>query len=235
MRLKLYIIIFFLTGILVSCKSVNNIAHRDKSGNETVTKKYGTEKREFINGIQVTLGTVTTTKQKTSSISSSPSKNNPSNSTSDIPIISGESERAYSLQLKYSPIINVPIDNLNNIVLLEQIDKWWGTRYCIGGNSENCVDCSGFTQIIMRNVYNLSILRTAQEQHNQAQRIEKEDLQEGDLVFFGSSIRSISHVGIYLQNNKFVHASTSNGVIVSDLNDKYWNPRFRGGGRINNN
>ena len=235
MRLKLYIIIFFLTGILVSCKSVNNIAHRDKSGNETVTKKHGTEKREFINGIQVTLGTVTTTKQKTSSISSSPSKNNPSNSTSDIPIISGESERAYSLQLKYSPIINVPIDNLNNIVLLEQIDKWWGTRYCIGGNSENCVDCSGFTQIIMRNVYNLSILRTAQEQHNQAQRIEKEGLQEGDLVFFGSSIRSISHVGIYLQNNKFVHASTSNGVIVSDLNDKYWNPRFRGGGRINNN
>jgi lipoprotein Spr len=235
MRLKLYIIVIFLTSAFASCKSVQNIAHRDKSGSETVNRKNATEKREFINGIQVTLGTVITTKQKTSSISSSPSKTNQSNATSDIPIISGESERAYTLQLKYSPIINVPIDNLNNIILLEQIDKWWGTRYCIGGSSENCVDCSGFTQIIMRNVFNLSIVRTAQEQHNQAQRIEREDLQEGDLVFFGKSVRSISHVGIYLQNNKFVHASTSNGVMVSDLNDKYWNPKYRGGGRVNNN
>lgn len=233
--MKLYIIVFFLTSVLVGCKSVQNFAHRDKSGTEKVNKQYGTEKREFINGIQVTLGTVTTIKQKTSSIASSPSKSNQSNATSDMPIISGESERAYSLQLKYSPIINVPLDNLNNFLLLEQIDKWWGTKYCIGGNSENCVDCSGFTQIIMRNVYNVSVLRTAQEQHNQAQRIEREDLKEGDLVFFGNSNRSISHVGIYLQNNKFVHASTSNGVMVSDLNDKYWNPKFRGGGRVNNN
>jgi lipoprotein Spr len=73
--------------------------------------------------------------------------------------------------------------------------------------------------------------RTSQEQFKESRRVELEDLQEGDLVFFGSG-RSISHVGVYLQNNKFVHASTSQGVTITDLNDKYWKPRFVGGGRL---
>lgn len=60
------------------------------------------------------------------------------------------------------------------------------------------------------------------------------DLEEGDLVFFsqGGSRGRVSHVGVYLMNNKFVHASTSHGVMISDLNDRYWQPRIRGAGRI---
>ncbi len=233
MKLNFYITILVSFILFTSCKSVRNITNRDNSGSEVVVKKYGTEKREFINGIQVTLGTVTTTKQKTSSITSaSPNKNLELNGRSNTPIISGDIERANLLQLKYSPIINVPVTQLVNIMLLEQIDKWWGTKYCIGGNGETCIDCSGFTHMMMKDVYNVNILRTAQEQYNQSQRIEQEDLREGDLVFFGHSYKSISHVGIYLQNNKFVHASTSVGVTITDLNDKYWNPKFRGGGRI---
>jgi lipoprotein Spr len=58
------------------------------------------------------------------------------------------------------------------------------------------------------------------------------ELQEGDLVFFNTGGRGISHVGIYIQNNKFLHASTSQGVTITDLSDKYWSPKFRGGGRM---
>jgi lipoprotein Spr len=83
----------------------------------------------------------------------------------------------------------------------------------------------------MQNAYNVNIPRTAQEQYNNCQQINLEDLSEGDLVFFHTSGPEISHVGVYLQNNKFVHAATSGGVMVSDLNDPYWKDKYRGAGR----
>ncbi|TAF50925.1 MAG: hypothetical protein EAZ62_07200 [Sphingobacteriia bacterium] len=136
------------------------------------------------------------------------------------------------LQLKYSIVLQTEPELLNNQVLLETIDHWWGTRYCIGGSTENCIDCSAFTQILVRDAFQKSLPRTAQEQFDQTQRLEIDDLREGDLVFFNTGGRGISHVGVYLRNNKFVHASTSQGVIITDLSDKYWQPKFRGGGRI---
>jgi cell wall-associated NlpC family hydrolase len=235
MRLNSYIITLFTLVFLASCSSVRNITNKDKSGSNVLVKKYGSEKREFINGIQVTLGTVTTTKQKTSTLTSGTAKKNNNGQSANNAITStADIEKANWLQLKYAVVIDAPVENMNNIVLLEQIDKWWGVRYCIGGTTENCIDCSAFTQIIMRDVFNINLPRTAQEQYNAALRIELEDLSEGDLVFFGSGKRSISHVGVYLQNNKFVHASTSGGVTITDLSDKYWNPKYRGGGRIRN-
>jgi len=84
----------------------------------------------------------------------------------------------------------------------------------------------------MRNVYNVDLNRTAQEQFDNSQPIEMQDLKEGDLVFFQTSGRKISHVGIYLLNNKFAHASSSQGVGISDLNDPYWRSRYRGAGRV---
>lgn len=228
MKLKSYISILVVLAFLASCKTVRNLTHKDHTGRNIVSKKYSSERREFINGIQVTLGTVTTTKQKTSSIPSSSKKNTTTYQSSN----KADIEKANWLQLKYSVLIGAPVETLGNILLLEQIEHWWGVRYCIGGNTENCIDCSGFTVNLMRDVFNTPLPRTAQEQYNVAQRIEREDLQEGDLVFFGYDKNSISHVGIYLQNNKFVHASTSIGVTITDLNDKYWLPKYRGGGRI---
>jgi cell wall-associated NlpC family hydrolase len=84
----------------------------------------------------------------------------------------------------------------------------------------------------MRDVYQQSLPRTAQEQYNAAEKVELEDLREGDLVFFNTSGKDISHVGVYLLNNKFVHAATSGGVMISDLNDVYWQPKYRGAGRM---
>jgi cell wall-associated NlpC family hydrolase len=141
-------------------------------------------------------------------------------------------ERADWLQLKYAIVLDATVETLTNVNLLKSIDEWWGTSYCMGGSTKDCIDCSAFTQILMQNVYNLTIPRTAQEQYNSSKQINLEDLNEGDLVFFNTNGgRDITHVGVYLFNNKFVHAATSNGVMVSDLNDTYWKPKYKGAGR----
>ena len=235
MKLNLYILSIFTVYFFTACKTVRHATNRDSSGNETTGSIRKNEKREFLNGIQVTLGTTTRTRQKTTGIITESST--AEGSTSSKPLNGGtDIVSAHFLQNKYADILQVNSSQLENILLLELVDKWWGTRYCIGGSSENCIDCSALTQILLKEVYKLSIPRTAQEQYNLAERVELEDLREGDLVFFKTSRRrSITHVGVYLYNNKFVHASTSGGVTITDLNDKYWNPKFRGGGRINNN
>ena len=159
-------------------------------------------------------------------------QNNSNNKQPNTAIGNTNIANANQLQLKYAPLINTSYDQLNNITLLQNIDHWWGTSYCMGGSTERCIDCSSFAQTIMRDVYRINIPRTAQDQFKVSERVNLIDLQEGDLVFFHTVGKGISHVGIYLTNNKFVHASTSSGVTISDLNDAYWEPRFRGAGRV---
>lgn len=84
----------------------------------------------------------------------------------------------------------------------------------------------------MKDVYNIALPRTAQEQYLISEKISFTDLKEGDLVFFKTQGRAVSHVGVYLANNKFIHASTSMGVTITDLNDKYWSARWVGAGRV---
>ncbi|MFN3301033.1 MAG: C40 family peptidase [Sediminibacterium sp.] len=230
MSSKSYINLFLLILVISSCNTVRKMVNKDQSANKPVTKVYSNEKREFINGIEVTLGTVTTTKHKTSSTATTAKKKATSNGSN--PPSKAELEKANWLQIKYAIVMDMPAEELTNIPLLELMDKWWGTRYCIGGSTMNCIDCSAFTQVIMKEVYNVQLPRTAQEQFNIMQPIAIDELQEGDLVFFNTGGRGISHVGIYIQNNKFLHASTSQGVTITDLSDKYWNPKFRGGGRM---
>jgi lipoprotein Spr len=144
---------------------------------------------------------------------------------------SGDIERVDWLQLKYAILLDATVEKLTNVNLLKLIDEWWGTTYCLGGSTKECIDCSAFTHIIMQDIYNVNVPRTAQDQYKACQQIGMEDLNEGDLVFFFTGGRDISHVGVYLLNNKFVHAATSGGVMVSDLNDPYWKDRYRGSGR----
>lgn len=85
---------------------------------------------------------------------------------------------------------------------------------------------------MVRDLYKAELPRTAQEQYDACQHINYEDLKEGDLVFFQSGRHSgVTHVGFYLTNNKFVHASSSNGVIISDLNEKIWRHTWHGAGK----
>ncbi len=231
-----FLIGMFSVFVLASCKSLSKLTSKDHSAAKATPAKTTTttQQRTFLDGIEVTPGATVTSRHKTSSTNAAAGGSGKDKSLSDVKDIHNFNiERAGYLQLKYAVIIDAAVEKLSNILLLETIDKWWGTKYCMGGSTTDCIDCSAFTQVLMRDVFNITLPRTAQEQFDNSEKIDLADLQEGDLVFFHTSGRGrdITHVGIYLLNNKFVHAATSGGVMISDLNEKYWQPRFRGAGR----
>lgn len=141
-----------------------------------------------------------------------------------------------SLQKKYANILGVLPTAITNLSLYSFIDDWYGVRYRMGGNDKNGIDCSAFVQRLYENVFCTNLVRTAFEQFNDADsKVKKRNLKEGDLVFFGSRRRRrrrISHVGIYLMNNFFVHASSSQGVIISSLDETYWAHKYVGAGEF---
>ena len=136
--------------------------------------------------------------------------------------------------IKYAILMNAPVEELNNEKLISFIDEWYGTKYKLGGEDKNGVDCSAFVQSFMLSLYELNVPRTSKEQYAQSTHIKKIELQEGDLVFFHTKGKgkSISHVGVYLRNNKFIHASSSGGVMISDLDDEYFHKRYVASGRF---
>lgn len=220
--------------VFSSCSSVRKLSAKDSPVTTTMAKKPKNIERKFIDQIEVTPGGVGA--DNTAAVSIKPAeKTNHTQITVPVSterMASTNVENASMLQLKYAVAFDATVEMLTNIVLLQVIDKWWGTRYCMGGSTEDCLDCSAFTQIIMRDVYRQTLARTAQDQYHHAEKIELENLREGDLVFFNTAGKNISHVGVYVLNNKFVHAATSGGVMISDLNDSYWQPKYRGAGRV---
>lgn len=233
---------FVMVGfcIAASCKPIKNLTSKDTSSAKPKSKTTYNQNRkvDFIDNIEVTPGSVVTSKHKTINTASKRTVTKPSKTTTkiegDTALAKSNIENADYLQLKYAVLLDATVEKLTNIELLQTIDKWWGTRYCLGGSTSNCIDCSAFTQIIAKEVYGYQLPRTSQEQYNNSVPINMEELQEGDLVFFNQGGRSnrASHVGFYLRNNKFVHASTSSGVMISDLNDNYWKHRIKGAGRL---
>ncbi|MFN5135615.1 MAG: C40 family peptidase [Chitinophagaceae bacterium] len=138
----------------------------------------------------------------------------------------------YSInQFKYAIQLDVPVETLTNTALYNLIDEWWDTPYRLGGSTKKGIDCSAFVQTLMLGVFAVQLPRTAREQRSISTQIATEELREGDLVFFNTR-GGVSHVGVYLHNNKFVHASTSGGVMISDLNEDYWRRKYLGAGRI---
>jgi len=216
--------------LLTSCKSLQHLAARDNATDkQSTTAKKKARNIEFLDDIAVSNGKVPLPKN------SMPAHKQPKvvyAPPTDIVLTNFNIESANALQFKYAIMLDASVEKLTDTVLLQNIDHWYGTHYCLGGATEDCIDCSAFTQIMMRDVFKTDIPRTARAQYDNSDRIAVEDLQEGDLVFFQTSGRDITHVGIYLTNNKFVHAATSNGVMISDLNDIYWQPRFKGAGRV---
>jgi len=109
------------------------------------------------------------------------------------------------------------------------VKQWIHTPYKYGGMSRSGVDCSGFSSILMREVYDIKLARTAQEQYNNGDKIRDSWRSPGDLVFFKNTRgHGIDHVGIYLGDNRFAHAATSTGVVVSDLDENYYHERYVG-------
>jgi lipoprotein Spr len=133
---------------------------------------------------------------------------------------------------KYSYMIDVMPNQISNVMLYRFIDEWYGVKYRMGGTTKKGVDCSAFVQHLYQYVFGYDILRTACLQFKESKKIAKDDLKEGDLVFFKVGTSRISHVGVYLRNNFFVHSASSKGVSIANLSNAYWSRYFAGGGRI---
>ncbi len=110
-----------------------------------------------------------------------------------------------------------------------------GIHYKLGGTSpEKGLDCSGLVRYVFREADGTELPRTSSEISRVGEKIDKKDLQPGDLVFFNTLKRAFSHVGIYLGDNKFIHAPSSGGAVRIDSMDlAYWKARFNGARRIN--
>jgi cell wall-associated NlpC family hydrolase len=109
-----------------------------------------------------------------------------------------------------------------------------GIRYKYGGNlPESGLDCSGLVRYLFKEVWGANLPRTSEEISHLGEHVDRQDLQPGDLVFYNTLRRGFSHVGIYLGNNKFIHAPSTGGEVrIESMDISYWKKRFNGARRI---
>lgn len=136
--------------------------------------------------------------------------------------------------------LSIELSNLNkdddrNMPLYAEVSLWLGVPYRHAGLSRKGLDCSGFTYLIYQKIYKKKLPRSTSDLAKMKMHdVSKENLQAGDLVFFSTakSHSRINHVGIYLKDGNFIHASTSRGVIVSHLDEGYYDRTWKKGGRV---
>ncbi|WP_299888158.1 NlpC/P60 family protein [uncultured Lacinutrix sp.] len=146
------------------------------------------------------------------------------------------------LQKKYSEILNVSPESITNTKLYELVEEWNGVPYLLGGSTKKGIDCSAITLMFSASAFNIYIERTADTQYlseNTEHFRRKEYLQEGNLIFFnetGDETKDITHVGMYLANNYFVHSSKSTkGVAISNLDEPLWKKMYVASGKRSKN
>lgn len=130
--------------------------------------------------------------------------------------------------------LDFDIDEDDDWPLMIEASTWIGTPYKYGGEDRYGIDCSGLTRTIYRQVYKTELHRNSYEQYKKdVKKVSKNNLMSGDLVFFSTGKKGkVSHVGIYLKDGKFIHASSSRGVVVSDLNQNFYKNNFISGGKV---
>jgi len=145
-----------------------------------------------------------------------------------------ESKRSKEKKLKetYATLLGVSPHDVDNLLLYSFIDDWYGVPYKFAGKSKQGIDCSDFVSVLFDKVYGTNLMGNCSDLISQCRPIKEEDLKEGDLVFFKINSKNISHVGVYLQNHHFVHASVHSGIVISDLNMDYYKKYFYKAGRL---
>lgn len=140
----------------------------------------------------------------------------------------------YKTLARASVRLGMDIGMEDNHKLYVEAAEWIGVPYRGGGDTKRGTDCSGFTCQVYKKVYHTKLQRNTSGQRQESNKVSRRNLREGDLLFFTSrnSGRKVAHVGIYLKEGKFVHASTSRGVIVSHLDEKYYQTHWMSGGRV---
>ena len=221
--------LLFLIGIAFVVSSCSSLKSASRSSPKTSGSNAKNDSPKFLNDITINGEKSSGNKHKIESVPKLPDDEHRSR---DYMFPAFNIENGDPLQFKYAIKMDVEVERLSNTDLYKFIESWWGTPYRMGGTSYNGVDCSAFTQILLFAIYGLQVPRTANEQKMFSATINVNELKEGDLVFFNTRGRGVSHVGIYLQGNQFVHASSSSGVMISNLNDNYWHKRFINAGRV---
>lgn len=112
----------------------------------------------------------------------------------------------------------------NREKIMDFYKDWKGTKYKLGGTGKRGVDCSALMQNLFSEEFGISLPRTTATQVKEGVKVSKADLKSGDLIFFKIK-RNVRHVAVYIGNNKFIHASTSSGVVISEFNN-YWNKKY---------
>ncbi|MBA2499919.1 MAG: C40 family peptidase [Chitinophagaceae bacterium] len=217
--------------VMASCSSIKPLnLSKEEPGNISATKN---KQVKFIDDITlIPESSVTEVKtEKKFTVTRYVKSSGPSAANYNV---SPDIESSSAIQIKYSLLLNTEIEQVQSTKMYEYIDTWYGTPYCYGGSSKKCIDCSAFVQTFFISMYGTMLPRTAREQYKEAKRISRTELEEGDLLFFNTT-GGVSHVGVYLQNNKFVHASSSSGVIISDMFEPFWVTRLISVGRVSKN
>ena len=126
---------------------------------------------------------------------------------------------------KKKSIDAIMVEELPSVLLSNEFDIWKGTPYRFGGASKRGIDCSALIQKIYLSSFNIKLPRTTERQSRQGYPINKSNLQVGDLVFFKTTLTE-NHVGIFIGDGQFLHASSSQGVMISALNNRYWRSKY---------
>lgn len=136
-----------------------------------------------------------------------------------------------SLQKKYAALLGVQPSEIKNIELYKMVDDWMGVPYHWGGTSKTGCDCVGLCKVFYKELYDKVLSGAAYDVYPLCNVVQKKDLQESDFVFFKIGHPYISHIGIYLQNGYFVHASVK-GVMIDNLSETYYKTYYYCGGRL---
>ena len=136
---------------------------------------------------------------------------------------------------RLSSRLKIDVSANDDIALFDELSDWLGVPYKYGGNTKKGVDCSGLVVRVFEKIYDKKLYRSsAMIMDKNCKSVSKKELRTGDLVFFatGGNRRKINHVGIYLKDGKFIHSSSSRGVIISDINESYYERTYVDSGRV---